>query len=107
MNIVELLKKEKFKYDTTKTHQEVLEITNIRKLFSKLEDSEIKKLSLDSQIDFINCINICENVVNKLMLDYIKVDNALIRLVEVYEDLIKKHNLPDNYDKHFNNKCKK
>jgi len=23
------------------------------------------------------------------------------------EDLIKKHNLPDNYDKHFNNKCKK
>ena len=41
------------------------------------------------------------------MLDYIKVDNALIRLTEVYEHLIKTYNLPDDYDKHFIKKCKK
>ena len=107
MNIVELLKKEKFKYDTTKTHQEVLEIINIRKLFSEFQDSELKKLSLDSQIDLINCIKKTESVINKLMLDYIKVDNALIRLTEVYEHLIKTYNLPDDYDKHFIKKCNK
>ena len=95
--VTDFIKKNPNKFTSTKTAKVINDNISIKNNFVEWLENNKKRLSLDSEIDLIHCVNNAEIKIQTLIVDYLKVDDALINLIKVYEDLLEKYNEPNIY----------
>ena len=98
INIVtDFVKKHPNKFTSTKTAKVINDNISIKNNFVEWLENNKKRLSLESERHLMHCVNNAEIKIQTLMVDYLKVDDALINLIKVYEDLLEKYNEPNIY----------